>query len=83
MGGIEAQLRDMEARSRRLEQDNAGLQAQLRDNAADARSVIDSLLAEIEPFRRESDSRQADNWEAPGTGFCRRQRLLLRCRQYK
>ena len=68
LGGIEAQLRDIEARNLRLRQDNAGLQAQLRDNAEDARSVIDSLLAEIEPFRRESDSLQADNWEAPGTG---------------
>ena len=48
LGGIEARLRDMESSNRRLEDENLRLQSQLRDQAEDARSVIDLQAARIE-----------------------------------
>ena len=48
IGGIENRLREIETRNLRLEQENARLQAQLRENAADARIVIDRQAAHID-----------------------------------
>ena len=48
LGGIEARLRDIESSNRRLEDENLRLQSQLRDQAEDARSVIDLQAARID-----------------------------------
>ena len=48
LGGIEARLRDIESGNRRLEDENLRLQSQLREQAEDARSVIDLQAARIE-----------------------------------
>ena len=48
LGGIEARLRDIESGNRRLEDENLRLQRQLRDQAEDARSMIDLQAARIE-----------------------------------
>ena len=47
-GGIEARLRDIESRNLRLEDDNSRLQLQLREQAEEARSVIDLQAARID-----------------------------------
>ena len=47
-GGIEARLRDIESRNLRLEDDNSRLQLQLREQAEDARSIIDVQAARID-----------------------------------
>ena len=47
-GGIEARLRDIESSNRRLEDENLRLQLQLRDQAEEARSVIDIQAARID-----------------------------------
>ena len=76
IGGIETRLREMEARNGRLETENTGLQTQLRENAADARSVIDRQAALIEELGRRLDAGQRPNpaggpagSAAPGTYF--------------
>ena len=48
LGLIEAQLREIETRNGQLEQDNARLQAQLSEDAQNAREVIDRQAALIE-----------------------------------
>ena len=48
LGGIEARLRDIEAANRRLAQDNDRLTMQLREDADNAREVIDRQQAMIE-----------------------------------
>ena len=50
LGGIEARLRDIETRNRGLEQDNLRLQERLREDADNARLVIDRQAALIEEF---------------------------------
>ena len=47
-GGIEARLRDIESSNRQLEDENLRLQLQLRDQAEEARSVIDIQAARID-----------------------------------
>ena len=47
LGGIEARLRDIETANRRLEQENAQLLEQLREDADNAREVIDIQRAAI------------------------------------
>ena len=47
-GGIEARLRDIESRNLRLEDDNSRLQLQLREQAEEARSIIDVQAARID-----------------------------------
>ena len=48
LGGIEARLRDIESSNLRLEDENRRLQQQLRDEAENARSVIDLQAARID-----------------------------------
>ena len=50
LGGIEARLREIETRNRGLEQDNLRLQERLREDAENARLVIDRQAALIEEF---------------------------------
>ena len=47
LGGIEARLRDIESGNDRLEDENLRLQQQLRDQADEARSIIDVQAARI------------------------------------
>ena len=47
-GGIEARLREIESGNRRLEDENLRLQQQLRDQAEEARSIIDVQAARID-----------------------------------
>ncbi len=61
IGGIETRLRDMEARNGRLETENTRLQTQLRENASDARAVIDRQAALIGELGRRLDTGQQDN----------------------
>ena len=48
LGGIEARLREIESDNRRLEDENVGLQLQLREQAEDARALIGRQEALIE-----------------------------------
>ena len=48
LGGIEARLREIESDNRRLEDENLGLQLQLREQAEDARALIGRQEALIE-----------------------------------
>ena len=48
LGGIEARVREIEAGNRRLENENVRLQGQLREQAEDARSIIDVQAARID-----------------------------------
>ncbi len=52
IGVVERRVREMEAESRRLVQENDQLRAQLQKNANDARHVIDRQAAMIEDFER-------------------------------
>ena len=61
IGGIETRLREMEARNGRLEIENTRLQTQLRENAADARAVIDRQASLIEELGRRLDTGQPAN----------------------
>ncbi len=54
IGVVERRVREMEAESRRLVQENDQLRAQLQKNADDARHVIDRQAAMIEDFERKS-----------------------------
>ena len=56
-GGIEARLRDIESRNLRLEDDNSRLQLQLREQAEDARSIIDVQAARIDELTARADPR--------------------------
>ena len=56
IGTIESRLREIEARNRALEQDNARLQAQLAEEAQNARDVIDRQAAVIENLTRTLES---------------------------
>ncbi len=58
IGGIERRLRDMETRNSNLERENERLQTQLRENASDARAVIDRQAALIGDLGRRLDAGQ-------------------------
>ena len=55
MGGIESRLQEVEARNLRLEQENVQLQTQLRENAMDARAVIDRQAAVIDAIEARAE----------------------------
>ena len=66
IGGIEGRLREIETRNLRLEQENARLQAQLRENAADARIVIDRQAAHIDAIEARAQAAPVPGQAADG-----------------
>ena len=66
IGGIEGRLREIEMRNVRLEQENVRLQAQLRENAADARIVIDRQAAHIDAIEARALTAPAPGQAADG-----------------
>ena len=57
IGQMEARLRDMETKNKRIDEENARLRDRLMKDAADGRMVIDRQAAAIDRLRRKLDAR--------------------------
>ena len=70
IGGLDARLREAEARGRRMEEENARLRARLLKDAEDGRAMIDGLASTIDALtRRLEASAESPVEEArPGAG---------------
>ncbi len=68
IGELETQIRDMETRRRRFEQENAQLRERLARNAEDGRAVIDRQAAVMDELSRRLEARAATAVPAAGAG---------------
>ena len=68
IGELETQIRDMETRRRRFEQENAQLRERLALDAEDGRAVIDRQAAVMDELRRRLEARAAPPVPASGAG---------------
>ncbi len=68
IGELETQIRDMETRRWRFEQENAQLRERLARDAEDGRAVIDRQAAVMDELRRRLEARAAPPVPATGAG---------------
>ena len=68
MGVMETRMRDVEAMNRRLEQDNAGLKAEIAKNTENAQTVIDGYAAALEAYSGGDTAAAQGNEFSPGAG---------------
>ena len=68
MGVMETRMRDVEAMNRRLEQDNAGLKAEIAKNTENAQTVIDGYAAALEVYSRGDTTAAQGNEFSSGAG---------------